>query len=254
MDLDAYFTRVNVNKDSPPTVETLRRIHVAHLEAFPFHNLQIQRGGSVRVDLDSVITKFLGDQGGGYCFEQNTLLGAALEALGFKVTTLMGRVGEHALNHMLLRVDVDGRPWLADVGFGAEGPLEPLPIEDGVRVRQDGVDFSLRRAGNEWTFTMHYGDVSEELYRFSDVPFRAGDVEMANYYTSTWPSSIFRHTLTIQKITTKERVILRPKILTVYRDGTRVDTPIEPAQLRPLALEHFGYDLGDTKLLFEEEP
>jgi N-hydroxyarylamine O-acetyltransferase len=256
MNLDAYLAHLRLAQPLPPTIETLRRLHVAHLAAFPFHNLEIQRRGTVRVDIDSITTKFLGIDGGGYCFEQNTLLGAALRELGFPVTTLLGRVGEHALNHMLLRVDIDQQPWLADVGFGAEGPLEPIPLQDGIRVTQDQIDFSLRRAGHHWTLTMHYGDVpaevTEELYQFSELPYTSHDIEMANYYTSAHPESIFRRTLTIQRITSEERLILRPKVITRYRNGARTDTPIEPAEIRHYARELFGVELGDARLLFEE--
>lgn len=251
MFLDDYLARLGVAQPLPPTIETLRRIHIAHLAAFPFHNLEIQRHGVVRVDVDSIARKFLGVDGGGYCFEQNTLLGAALRELGFDVTTLLGRVGSHALNHMLLRVDIDHQPWLADAGFGGEGPLEPIPLQDGVRVTHDHIDFSLRRAGHHWTLTMHYGEVTEDLYTFSEVPFSPADIEMVNYYTSAHPESIFRKTLTIQRVTAEERLILRPTVITRYRNGVRTDTPIERTEIRKFARELFGVDLGEAPLLFE---
>lgn len=256
MNLDAYLTRLGVPRPEAPTLEALRRLHVAHLAAFPFHNVTIQRRGTITVDVDSIAQRFFEAGGGGYCFEQNTLLGTALRELGFTVTTLLGRVGpaeRRALNHMLLRVDLDGRPWLADVGFGGQTPLEPLPLEEG-RVPQGGVEYSLRREREHWILTMHCGDQSEDLYEFSGAAHTTGDVEMANWYTSTHPASIFRRGLTIQRVTPEERLILRPKVITRYRDGVRTDTPIEPAQLRAFARELFGIDLGDDELLFEETP
>ena len=255
MDLAVYLTRVGLAAPLEPTVETLRRIHVAHLRAFPFHNLAIQRGETIEVSVEAVAARLLGPTGGGYCFEQNTLLAAALRELGFTVTTLMGRVGSperRALNHMLLRVDVDGEPWLADVGFGGEGPLEPIPLRDGVRVRQDGVEFSLRRDAHHWTLAIHYGDVSEDLYEFSGLPHTSGDVETANYYASTYPASIFRNTLTVQRVTREERVILRPGVLTRYRNGERQDTPLQPGEVRTLVRELFGIDPGEEPLLYEQ--
>lgn len=252
--LDAYFARLGFDARPEPTLDTLRRLHVAHLGAFPFHNLTIQRGGAVTVDVESIARRFLAEGGGGYCFEQNTLFGAALRELGFDAATLLGRVGpadRRLLNHMLLRVEIEGQPWLADVGFGGEGPLEPIPLRDGERVEQEGIGFSLRRDAYHWTLTIHYGDTSEDMYEFSGAPHTAGDVEMANYYTSTHPSSIFRNTLTIQRITPEERLLLRPKIVTRYARGARADTPIEPSQVRARARELFGIDLGQEPLLFE---
>ena len=252
--LDRYLGRVGLTRPLPPTLDTLRRLHVAHLGAFVFDNLAIQRRDSVRTDIDAVATKFLGSATGGYCFEQNTLFGSALRELGFDVTTILGRVGSperRALNHLVLRVMVEGRRWLADVGFGGEGPLEPIPIEDGVRVVQDGLAFSLRRDGHHWTLSMHCGEESEQLYEFGEAPHTAGDIEIANWYTSTHPDSVFRRSLTIQRITPEERMILRPTMVTRYRNGVRTDTPIEPSQVRAYARELFGIELGDEPLLFE---
>jgi len=255
MNLDRYLTRIGLTPPLPLTADTLRRIHVAHLAAFTFNNLEIQRGGSIRTDADSVAEKFFGDYGGGYCFEQNTLLAEALQQLGFQVTTHLGRVGAagRALNHMLLRVDIDGQSWLADTGFGGEGPLEPIALVDGARVRQDGVEYSLRREDHYWILTIHYSGASEEMYRFSDLPFTADDVAMANYYISTHPDSIFRRTLTIQRVTPEERLILRPAVITRYRNGVRTDTAIEPSDIRRHARDLFGIELGEEPLLFEKE-
>jgi N-hydroxyarylamine O-acetyltransferase len=253
VNLAAYLDRLRLAPPLPATLETLERVHVAHLAAFPFHNLTIQRGGAVDLDLDAIASRFLTVDGGGYCFEQNTLLGAALRELGFAVTTLLGRVGppdKRALNHMLLRVDVDGEPWIADVGFGAEGPRMPLALREG-RVTQDGIDYALRRDAHHWTLSMHCGGRDEDLYEFADSPHTSGDVVIANWYTSTHPESAFRRTVTIQRITGDERLILRPSVVTRYRNGVRTDTPIEPAQLRGLAKELFGIELGEAPLLFE---
>jgi N-hydroxyarylamine O-acetyltransferase len=254
--LEAYLSRLGLSQPLPPTVETLCKVHVAHLAAFPFDNLEIQRHGTVRTDLESVEQKFLNGSAGGYCFEQNTLLGAALNALGFDVLTILGRAGSperRALNHLVLRVEIGGEPWLADVGFGGQGLLEPIPIRDGVRVVQDGLAYSLRRAGHFWMLSMHCGEESEELYDFGDVPHSPADIEMANYYTATHPSSVFRRTFTMQRLRPGDRLILRTTMITRYRNGVRTDTPIDPKLVRQHARELFGVELGDKPLLFESE-
>lgn len=257
MFLDDYLGRVGLTRPLPPTHDTLRRVHLAHLGAFTFDNLAIQRHGVVRTDVESVAAKFLGGTTGGYCFEQNTLLGAVLHELGFDVETILGRVGSperRALNHLVLRVTLEGTPWLADAGYGGEGLLEPLPIADGTRVAQYGVEYSLRRSGHHWILSMHYGEESEEMYEFGDVPHTPGDVAIANWYTSTHPDSVFRRSLTIQRATPEERIILRPTMVRRYRNGVRTDTPIEPSQVRRYARELFGIELGEGPLLFEATP
>jgi N-hydroxyarylamine O-acetyltransferase len=178
-----------------------------------------------------------------------------LRALGFDVTILLGRVGApttRSLNHMLLRVEIEGRPWIADVGYGGEGPIEPIPLGDGI-VQQDGIAYSLHRGAHHWIAAMHYAGGFEEMYAFADTPHNDGDVAMANWFTSTHPSSIFRQTVTIQRATPGDRLILRPNMITRYRNGAREDTPIASTQLRHFALELFGIDLGESELLFEKE-
>ena len=257
MRLEEYLKRIGVKPPLPPDLDTLRRLHIAHLAAFLFDNLQIQRHGVVRVDVASIEEKFLTGTTGGYCFEQNTLFAAVLRELGFDVSTLLGRVGSPArrsLNHMVLLVRIAGERWLADVGFGAEGPLEPLQLREGLRQDQNGIVYTLRRDEHYWTLSMEAGGVTQEMYEFGDAPHTAGDVEMANYYTSSHPDSIFRKTLTIQRTTAEERLILRPTMVTSYRNGVRTDTKIDPSQLRAKARELFGVELGDEPLLFETLP
>ncbi|HEX7706034.1 MAG TPA: arylamine N-acetyltransferase [Thermoanaerobaculia bacterium] len=250
---EIYLRKLGLVLPLAPVIETLRLIHVAHLSAFTFDNLEIQRGGTIRLDPESLVQGFL-SRGGGYCFEHNTVLATVLRELGFEVRVLLGRAGPRetrALNHMLLRVDVGGEPWIADTGFGGEGLLEPIPLRENVRVAQGGIEYTFHRDEHHWTLMMHYGERSEFLYEFADAPHTMGDIEIANYYTATHDSSIFRRTLTIQRSTGLERIILRPSVVTRYIDGARTDTAIDPSQLRALALELFGIELGETPLLFE---
>ena len=92
MRLRDYLRRIGLDAGLRPTAEALRRVHVAHREAFLFENISIQTGGVISVALDAVERKFIDEGRGGYCFEHNTLFGAALRELGFDPVTLLGRV------------------------------------------------------------------------------------------------------------------------------------------------------------------
>jgi N-hydroxyarylamine O-acetyltransferase len=73
---------------------------------------------------------------GGWCYEMNGLLGAALAGAGFEVTRLCGGVnratiGEAAMgNHLTLRVDLEDGPWLVEAGLGDALPV-PVPLREG---------------------------------------------------------------------------------------------------------------------------
>src|SRR6185295_16423336 len=123
MRFDDYLRRVNQPAPRAASLEALRRLHLAHRETFLFENLTIQEGGGISLALADLERKSLDEGRGGYCFEHNTLFAAALGDAGFAATTLLGRVRRGpperwARTHMVLRLEVDGEPWLADVGFG----------------------------------------------------------------------------------------------------------------------------------------
>jgi N-hydroxyarylamine O-acetyltransferase len=86
--LEAYLARIGGARALAPSLEALRALHQAHVGAIPFENLDILLGRTIRVDLASVEAKLVAARRGGYCFEQNTLFRAALEALGYAVTAL----------------------------------------------------------------------------------------------------------------------------------------------------------------------
>ena len=91
-DLDAYLPRVGGARALAPSLEGLVDLHRAHCAAIPFENLDILLGRPIALDLPSLQAKLVQGGRGGYCFEQNTLFQAALEALGYRVTALAARV------------------------------------------------------------------------------------------------------------------------------------------------------------------
>jgi N-hydroxyarylamine O-acetyltransferase len=68
----------------------LRQLVEAHLEKIPFENLAQDggKGGPVSLDLETIATKILDRNRGGFCFELNALFAALLEDLGYQVTVV----------------------------------------------------------------------------------------------------------------------------------------------------------------------
>jgi N-hydroxyarylamine O-acetyltransferase len=258
MRFDDYLRRIGETGRSDRSFETLRRLHLAHRETFLFENLTIQQGGSISLALPDLERKFLDEGRGGYCFEHNTLFAAALHDAGFTTTTLLGRVRRGpperwARTHMVLRLEVDGEIWLADVGFGCAGLVEPMPLRDGATVEQGGFVYRLRRNGHLWILSIRDRTAVEtDLYEFSEDPQTSMDVEVANHYTSTHPDSLFRKSLTIQRTQRDDRTILRNEVLSRMRRGLIVETPIPRGRLRDVAREELGIELQPAPLVFEE--
>src|SRR5438309_7828216 len=245
MRLGPYLDRIGIRPPLTADAVTLRRVHAAHRHAFLFENLSIQAGGAVSVALPDIERKFLDEGRGGYCFEHNTLFAAALGDIGFSPTVLLGRVRrgppeQWARTHMVLRLPVDEGVWLADVGFGALSLLEPMPLEDNATARQLGLVYTLRRERDLWVLSIQEPSGPLDLYEFTEDPQTPGDVEVANHYTATHPASVFRQTLTIQRVTAGERLSLRGETLVRYRDGRTIEERIDRARLFEVARELFG--------------
>ena len=274
MRLASYLARIGVAEAVPADAETLRRVHLAHAETFLFENLTIQAGGTIALSVADLERKFLDDGRGGYCFEHNTLFGAALRAIGFEPVTLLGRVRRGpperwCRTHMVLRVPgvptvpgvpmVPGVPtvrWvLCDVGFGGVGLLEPIELRDGARSVQGGLEYALRREGALWVLSMRdAAGAEQDLYEFSDDPQTPWDVEVANHFTATHPDSTFRRTVTVQRSSRDERLILRNSVLTRYRGGRVTEEPVDRTALPIVARDLFGVSFPDTPLVCDQYP
>lgn len=255
MRLHDYLRRLGTEA-SGAGAQTLQRLHLAHRVTFLFENLTIQSGGTISLALPDLERKFLDERRGGYCFEHNTLFAAALRTLGFHPVTLLGRVRRGpperwARTHMVLRVPAGGELWLADVGFGGLGLLEPMPLRDAAVVSQGGFEYALRREGHLWVLSMRDEAGVTDLYEFADDPQTAWDVEVANHFTATHPDSIFRRTLTIQRSSRDERLVLRNETITRYRGGGSREERLDRSRLRDAAHELFGVTVPPGPLVFE---
>ncbi|HTW09990.1 MAG TPA: arylamine N-acetyltransferase [Acidimicrobiales bacterium] len=134
LDLEGYLHRTGYRGPLTPDAKTLLQLHRSHVAAVPFENLDIILGRPVELEVAKLQAKLVSNRRGGYCYEHNLLFAAVLEQLGFSFTGLSARVTMGAkafrpMTHMCLCVEAGGQRWLADVGFGAEGLLEPLPLQ-----------------------------------------------------------------------------------------------------------------------------
>jgi N-hydroxyarylamine O-acetyltransferase len=191
-DLDAYLERIGLH--GRPSIA---QVHRAHLTSIPFENLDPHQGLAVSLDVEDLERKLVSERRGGYCFEQNLLFKAALEALGAEVDMLLARVrmgGQPGVvrprSHLLLRVSENGASWHADVGF-PRGILEPIPFGPGPVQEQSGWSFRVVEEGSELVLQKLDGEEWVDVYVFVPQPVPLIDVETSNWWTSTHPQSLF---------------------------------------------------------------
>lgn len=202
--LDATLARLGLARERPaPTLANLDRLIVAALHHLPFENLDVLLDQPIRIDPEAVFAKVVEHRRGGYCFELNSLFARLLASLDYPVTLLVARVrwglpADAPLTpqtHLLLRVDLPEGPYLVDIGFGGPASTNALPLRmneelpGGWRLtgEADGELEMATRSASGW----------QTLYRFTLEPQHWADYGMRNWYTSTYPQSVFRNSLRV---------------------------------------------------------
>jgi len=254
LDVDGYLARLGLEGRARPTPRGLSLLHRAHAAAIPFENLDIPLGRTIRLDLDALQDKLVSRRRGGYCYEHNLLFAALLERHGFAVTRLAARVrmGSESVrprSHMILRVESAGTDWLADVGFGGEGLLDPLPLADGAVTASPGWNHSLGREDEStWVLRSLHPDGWFDLYAFTLEPQHHVDYEVASHFISTHPRSPFAGQMVAQRSTPEWRLTLTGARLVETRpDGTESASKLDAAEVVAALGERFGIVLDDEE-------
>jgi len=254
-DLEAYFQRIGFTGDPLPTLAVLRDIQWRHALTIPWEDLNVLLRWPVLLDLAALTQKLVYDRRGGYCFEQNTLLKAVLEAIGFEVIGLQARVlwmlPEGALparTHMALQVLVDGDAYLVDVGFGSVTQTGPLRLETDSVQSTPHEPFRLVPAGEEYIVQALLGGIWQPLYRLSLDPCYPSDYEIANYYVATHPRSRFHNLLHVTRPTPEGRHTLTGPVYTIHTlaGGTERRQAESVHELRGLLTDVFSIQLPET--------
>lgn len=253
LDLDAYLHRIGYSGPRNTTLETLAAIHRAHVGAIAFENLDPWLGRPVALDIGAVQRKLVAQRRGGFCFEQNLLLGRALAALGFGVAELAARVRWNVpaevtrpRTHMLLAVNVSAQRYVVDAGFGGHTITAPLRLDRRVPQRTPHGHVRLLRSDGLYALQAEIGGAWCALYEFDLQPQQPADFAMACWYLCHHPDSIFRTTLMAARPLAEGRIALRDHHFTTYHTDGRAETRTlaGAAELRAVLQQQFGLDLG----------
>lgn len=227
-DLDGYFARIGYGGPTDRSLATLGALHATHPQAIPFENIDALMGVSVGLDIASLQDKIFRQGRGGYCFEHNLIFMHALEALGFTVAGLAARVlwGQAddaitARSHMLLRIELDGRLYIADVGFGGLTLTAPLLLEPGLEQQTPHEAFRIVEAGDHFRLQANIGGDWRALYRFDMSRAYEVDYQVASHFLSTHPNSHFLVTLVAALALPDRRYALRNNRLSTHHAGGR---------------------------------
>lgn len=258
MKLQTYLDRIEYTGSPRPNLETLRAVHRAHLMTIPYENLDIHLGRWLSLEPEDAYRKIVLDGRGGWCFEMNGLLAWALDEIGFEVRLLSGSVGRMDLegpeysSHLVLLVELEEGPHLADVGFG-DGFLEPLPLREGEYV-QDGFAFRIdRRAttrGERWLMHNHaHGGAPH--FDFSLAPRTMAQFVEQCQWLQTSPDSGFVRTTVCQRYDAGAFLTLRGAVFkTVTPDGVTERVLEHRAEYETVLREEFGLEIPEVSAIW----
>jgi N-hydroxyarylamine O-acetyltransferase len=260
IDLDAYLARIGWRGPRAPDLATLRGIAAHHATAIPFENLDPLLGRPVLLDAPALEQKLVQSGRGGYCYEHNLLLSHALSALGFESSGLGARVVWNrpadsitARSHMLVRVELDGRTHLVDVGFGGLTLTGVLRLEPDVEQATPHEPFRLLRIDGDWLMQARVRGEWLALYRFDLQRQYQVDYEVASYYVSTSPTSHFVTGLIAARTEPGRRLALRNRELAIHEleGDTRRRALSSPAEIMDALERDFSIALPPDRAALE---
>ncbi|NXV06392.1 ARY2 protein, partial [Cettia cetti] len=159
MDIKEYFARISYwGSHNKPDLATMSDILQHHIRAIPYENLSIHCGETIELDLEAIYKKIVKKKRGGWCMENNYLLSWALKTLGYDITFLGAKVyvperGAYPddINHLLLQVELDGKSYIVDAGFGMVYQMwQPMELISGTDQPQTPGVFRFREESGTW--------------------------------------------------------------------------------------------------------
>ena len=233
-------------------INTLRELHALHPAAIVFENLDVLLKRPIQLDMEALVRKLIHHRRGGYCYEQNTLFKAALQTIGFSVTSLAARVQwrypEGSVTpraHMVLRIRLPDSDYIADVGFGLMTLTAPLRLQTGIEQPTPHGLYRLIPIGDEMRLEAKTSEGWAAIYQISLQEQTSADWEVQNWYTSTNPNSRFTRDLMAARPAEKRRYgLLNNFLSTYYLDGTTERRMIEtPQALETILRNEFDIDI-----------
>jgi len=256
LDLHGYFDRIGYRGPAEPGLQVLQELVTAHTRAIPFENLDPLLGMPVDdLSAAALYDKLVRRRRGGYCYEQNGLMGYVLAELGFRVRRLGARVvwmrppdaPYPTRTHTLLAVRFPGArgPYLVDVGFGGQTPTSPLRMETGGVQQTAHEPYRLQDRGDGLLLQAMVRDAWQPLYEFGTRTEPDVDLQVGSWFVSTHPSSIFVTGLMAALVTEDGRLSLAGRELTWHRaDGSeKIELPDAAAVVDALR-DRFGIDVA----------
>lgn len=256
--LQEYYHRIGYAGNSEPTLDNLKKIHFLHSQMIPFENCDMHFEGEMEkraivIEPSLIEQKLVQDKRGGYCFEQNTLLYYVMLAMGYVVRPILSRgrwlVEEGVpttLTHLVIRVEINGKFYICDVGFCNCTPIEPVEMSENEQVNSYDTRRIIRYIDEtgceQYLMQVKFKRSIDWMncYCFKDEEVLPIDIELASWWASTSPKHKFAKNLIIANVAEKCRYILVNDILTIrYVDGSSERLPVNNENVLDMLKSYF---------------
>ena len=254
--LDLYFERIGYAGSPRVSLETLRELHLLHLQRIPYENIDVFSLQGVGIDRETLTRKILLRRRGGYCFEQNGLFAIALNELGFTFHPNLARVHRDrpapgGRTHHVNLVELEGERWVCDVGFGGSAYRHPLVLQTDVEQEQMGERFRFRASDEHGLYLeKNIGQGWAPQYTFKIDPALPIDMAMGNFYTSRSADHVFLNAIVGTRMTERGRVTLRDhtfKVFDLVAGTLQRETVTDYSTYVGKLQEHLGVELNEAE-------
>lgn len=254
MQISRYLERIKFDGVVYNDLPTLQSLQYNHLFTIPFETLDIYNQVPIHLQIEALYQKVVLGNRGGYCYELNVLFHHLLAVCGFKVSMIGGRLHHghgygRPFEHMALVVELEGKKWLVDVGYG-DFSLKPMAITLG-EVQSDGrttyqilekvVDGEEYLAVGKWKPSKKTFKIE---YIFTLTPRVLQEFSAMNHFHQTSPESHFARSLICSLPTPEGRVSIINNKFMRTENGDRQLTAILDETHREEILAAYFYGAG----------
>jgi N-hydroxyarylamine O-acetyltransferase len=251
MDINGYLRRINSAGTLRCDLDTLRELQYKHVFAIPFETLDIQNQIPIILQINLLYQKVIRDHRGGYCYELNLLFHTLLNFCGFDVHLIAGRLHHgnsrygREFEHAALIVQLHGRKWLVDVGYG-DFSLVPLAVSPG-EIQSDGRNYyqiidPVMVDGKSYLGVAKWNASKQDFridYIFTLTPRGSAEFYEMNAFHQTSPESHFARSLIVTMPTKEGRITLINNKLIRKENGKRQVRTIQSEDQRDQILEKY---------------
>lgn len=244
---DAYLERIGCSGEYPISKDTLDTLILAHQRNVPFENMDPYTGAAeIPLDKESLFNKIVERKRGGFCFELNGAFVMLLRSLGFEAYSVMARVvaGTDELRVIAHRASViylDGKRYVADVGFG--GPMAPFAVEiSSERQTVNGETFWVEELDNSWLLLRRLdkeGEVQSSIV-FADLPLLQRDFVPFCKHIIDGPESRFRTARIVSIKTENGSKALTNNMYSVVENGVKTEYEVAEDEVESILKDSFG--------------